>query len=125
MQHPVTTEYGKGIKQINETINAINYIKIQTVWLWPNVDAGSDEISKGLRTFREIKKPKLIHFYKNFSPEDFLKLIKNCSCIIGNSSSAIREGSYLGIQAVNIGTRQKGREHGKNIIFLYANYSNL
>ena len=117
LQHPVTTEYGKGIKQINETINAINSIKIQTVWLWPNVDAGSDEISKGLRTFREIKKPKLIHFYKNFSPEDFLKLIKNCSCIIGNSSSAIREGSYLGIPAVNIGTRQKGREHGKNIIF--------
>tara|TARA_Y100000590_G_scaffold97284_1_gene110624 strand:+ start:1123 stop:2274 length:1152 start_codon:yes stop_codon:yes gene_type:complete len=125
LQHPVTTEYGSGIKQINQTIEAVNSIKIQTVWLWPNVDAGSDEISKGLRTFREIKKPKLIHFYKNFKPEDYLKLIKNCTCIIGNSSSAIREGSFLGIPAVNIGTRQKGREHGKNIIFSDYNSKNI
>ena len=117
LQHPVTTEYGSGIKQINETIKAVCSVNMQTIWLWPNVDAGSDEISKGLRSFREIKKPKLIHFYKNFEPEDFLKLIKNCSCIVGNSSSAIREGSFLGIPAVNIGTRQKGREHGKNITF--------
>ena len=117
LQHPVTTEYGSGMRQINETIKAVSLINMQAVWLWPNVDAGSDEISKGLRSFREIEKPKLIHFYKNFKPEDFLKLIKNCSCMVGNSSSAIREGSFLGIPAVNIGTRQKGREHGKNIIF--------
>ena len=43
-------------------------------------------------------------------------MIYNSSCIIGNSSSAIREGSYLGIPAVNIGERQKDRENSINVI---------
>jgi UDP-N-acetylglucosamine 2-epimerase len=45
-----------------------------------------------------------------------LKLLYNSKAIIGNSSVAIRECSYLGIPAVNIGTRQAGRERGANVI---------
>jgi len=116
MQHPVTTEFGNGVEQINHTIEAIKKLKMQTIWFWPNPDAGSDEISKGLRIFRENDKPDYVYFIKNISPEDYARLISNCSCLIGNSSSAIREGSFLGVPAVNIGTRQNGREHGKNII---------
>jgi len=116
LQHPVTTEYGSGLVQIKETISAIKDLDMQVVWLWPNVDAGSDDISKGLRIFRESKKAKKIQFFKNFEPTDYLKLINNSSCIVGNSSSAIREASYLGVPAVNIGTRQQNREHGKNVI---------
>lgn len=116
LQHPVTTEYGSSLAQIKETISAIKDLDMQVVWLWPNVDAGSDDISKGLRIFRESKKAKKIQFFKNFEPTDYLKLINNSSCIIGNSSSAIREASYLGVPAVNIGTRQQNREHGKNVI---------
>ena len=115
LQHPVTTEFGQGFKQIKETIKAVSSINMQVVWLWPNIDAGSDDVSKGIRTFRERERPELIHFFKNFSPEDFIKLIGNCSCQIGNSSSAIREGSFLGIPVVNIGSRQNGRECGKNV----------
>lgn len=120
LQHPVTTEYGSGIAQIRETIKAIAAIRLQTVWLWPNVDAGSDDVSKGLRMFREIEKPDYIHFYRNFSPEDYVRLIANCACQVGNSSSALREGSFLGVPAVNIGTRQSGRECGANV--LHAGY---
>ena len=116
LQHPVTTEYGNGLRQIKATINAIKYLNTQVVWLWPNVDAGSDDISKGLRIFRETNQTKNIKFFKNFDPEDYLKLINNSSCIVGNSSSAIREGSYLGIPAVSIGTRQQNRERGKNVV---------
>ena len=36
--------------------------------------------------------------------------------MIGNSSSAIREGSFLGVPAVNVGSRQSGREMGENVI---------
>jgi len=116
LQHPVTTEYGMGIEQINCTLKAISRLKIQTIWLWPNIDAGSDDISKGLRMFRESEEPDYIHFYKNFSPEDYLRLIANCVCQIGNSSSALREGSFLGVPAVNIGSRQGGRECGDNVL---------
>jgi len=116
LQHPVTTEYGSGLEQINETIKAIHSLKMPTVWLWPNVDAGSDDISKGLRVFREKFDPDYIHFYRNFAPEDYYRLIANSSCLIGNSSSAIREGSYLGVPSVNIGTRQSGRECANNVL---------
>lgn len=116
MQHPVTTEYGDGFKQINETIKAVSKLNFPTIWLWPNVDAGSDEVSKGLRVYREKNIDSKIFFIKNFTAEDYLSVIYNCSCLIGNSSSAIREGGFLGVPAVNIGTRQTGREVGKNII---------
>lgn len=116
LQHPVTTEYGSGFSQINETLGAIKKLQMQTVWLWPNVDAGSDDISKGLRVFRENEKPDYIHFYRHFSVEDYARLISNCACLVGNSSSGIREGSFLGVPSVDIGTRQSLREKAENCI---------
>jgi len=123
IQHPVTTEYGKGFDQINETLKAIHSLDIQAIWLWPNVDAGSDDVSKGLRVYREKYLSSKIHFFRNFAVEDYARLINNSYCIVGNSSSAIREGSFLGIPAVNIGTRQKGREMGPNIINVDYNHN--
>jgi UDP-hydrolysing UDP-N-acetyl-D-glucosamine 2-epimerase len=116
LQHPVTTEYGQGFMQINETLAAVKALGMQAVWIWPNVDAGSDDISKGLRMFRERNRHLPIHFYRNFAPEDYICLIDNCACMVGNSSSGIREGSFLGVPAVDIGSRQNGRERGRNVI---------
>lgn len=115
LQHPNTLEYGKNPKFVEHTIKAMIKINMQIVWIWPNVDAGSGEISKLLRIYREKK---LLHnfcFIKNFTPEDYIKLIYNSSCVVGNSSSTIRECSFLGIPSVCIGTRQLGREKGINV----------
>ncbi len=117
LQHPVTTEYGEGYKQIQHTLQAINNLDTPTIWLWPNMDAGSEEIAKGIRTFREENDVKgNIHFFRHLSSEDYTRLINNCSCLIGNSSTGIKESSHLGIPVVNIGTRQAGRLRGKNVI---------
>ena len=116
MQHSVTTEIKDVKKHIDVTLSAINELKIPTFWFWPNVDAGSDSISKGIRAFREKNLSEHIHFFKNMEPQDFLILIKNSKCLIGNSSVGIRESSYLGTPVVNIGTRQKERHRGKNVI---------
>lgn len=116
LQHPVTTEYGRGFDQINETLRAVVASGIQAAWLWPNVDAGSDDVSKGLRMFRERHTPDKLHFYRNFAVEDYARLINNALCVVGNSSSSLREGSFLGVPAVNVGTRQGGREHGENVL---------
>jgi UDP-hydrolysing UDP-N-acetyl-D-glucosamine 2-epimerase len=115
LQHPVTTEYGKGFAQIGQTLEAISKIGMQAAWLWPNVDAGSDDISKGLRVFRERHNPDYLHFYRNFSPEDYVRLLDNCAVLVGNSSSGLREGAFMGVPTVNIGTRQQGREHAENV----------
>ena len=116
LQHPVTTEYSESRIQIEETLFAINDLGVPTFWFWPNVDAGSDGISKGIRAFRENIKPRFIHFFKNMEPADFLRLLYHSKCLIGNSSVGIRECSLMGVPVVNIGSRQNGRDRGGNVI---------
>ena len=118
LQHPVTTSFGQGFYQVTETLNALkSFPKIQKIVMWPNLDAGSDDVSKGIRHFREFNMKEKIYYYKNFSPENYARVLNNALCCVGNSSSFIREGAFLGVPAVIIGDRQEGREHGKNIIF--------
>jgi UDP-N-acetylglucosamine 2-epimerase len=116
LQHPVTTEYEMSRGQILETLHVVADSGIPTLWFWPNVDAGSDGTSSGLRAFREQARPSNIHFFKNMAPDDFLRLLYNSRCLIGNSSAGIRECSYLGVPVVNIGTRQSGRDRGGNVL---------
>ena len=116
MQHPVTTEYKDAKQNIEETLYAIHDLQIPTFWFWPNVDAGSDGSSKGIRSFRERIQPKNIHFFKNMEPLDFLRLLVNCRCLIGNSSVGIRECAFLGVPVINIGSRQNRRDRGNNVI---------
>jgi UDP-hydrolysing UDP-N-acetyl-D-glucosamine 2-epimerase len=116
MQHPVTTEYQQARRDVTETLYAVRDLDLPTLWFWPNVDAGSDGTSKGIRAFRENEKPTNIHFFKNMTPTDFLQLLYNSRGIVGNSSVAIRECAFLGVPAVNIGNRQAGRERGRNVI---------
>ena len=115
MQHPVTTEYEHVYEQIAPTLEAVRRLQVPVLWFWPNVDAGADGISKAIRMFREEARPQHVHFFKNMPPEDFLSLLFCSGCIVGNSSVAIREASYLGVPAVNIGTRQTGRERASNV----------
>jgi len=116
IQHPVTTEYEDNFKHIQETIDAIKELSMPVMWIMPNMDAGSDGINKGIRQFREGENPKFVHFFKSLPIEYYAPLLNNAACILGNSSSGIRESEYLGTPAVNIGTRQKGRHRGKNVI---------
>ncbi len=115
MQHPVTTEYSNSRTHIEETLYAIKDLKTPVLWFWPNVDAGADGTSSGIRSFRETHCPEKLHFFKNMEGEDFLRLLVNSKCLIGNSSVGIRECAYLGVPVVNIGTRQNKRDRGNNI----------
>lgn len=116
MQHPVTTEYASAREDVLKTLEAVYELDIPTFWFWPNVDAGADGTSNGIRSFREIKKPKNIYFFKNMEPNDFLKLLVNSKCLIGNSSVGIRECSFLKVPTVNIGSRQNRRQRGSNVV---------
>ena len=116
IQHPVTTEYDLAAEQVRATIKAVSNIAMSTVWLWPNIDAGTDAISHELRRFREMERPSWLRMFRNFSVEDYARLMNACACMVGNSSSALREGTFLGTPAVNIGTRQSNRERGSNVM---------
>ena len=114
--HPVTTEYSSSENQMEELLNAIKELNMQTVLIWPNIDAGSDGISQAIRRFREDNKHVKLHAYKNFEPEEYIPLLDNTVCAIGNSSSFIRDASFLGTPIVLVGSRQDGREHSDAVI---------
>lgn len=116
IQHPVTTEYVDARAHIEQTLKAAVELGRPTLWFWPNVDAGADGTSAGIRSFREIHAPANIHFFKSMSPEDFIRTLDKCDCIVGNSSVGIRECAYMGVPAVNVGVRQAGRDRGHNVV---------
>ena len=116
MQHPVTNEYQDSRKHIEATLRAIQKINKPTLWFWPNVDAGADGTSTGIRSFREQYAMENVHFFKNMEGDDFLSLLHNSLCLIGNSSVGIRECAYLGVPVVNIGSRQNRRDRGENVV---------
>ena len=116
MQHPVTNEYQDSRKHIEATLRAIQKINKPTLWFWPNVDAGADGTSSGIRSFRETFKLENVHFFKNMEGDDFLNLLNSSHCLIGNSSVGIRECAYLGVPVVNIGSRQNKRDRGENVV---------
>lgn len=115
LQHPVTTEYEHARDFVNETLHAANDLAMPILWFWPNVDAGSDGTSNGIRAFRESHNPPQFRFFKHMEADDFIRLLRGAQCLIGNSSVGIRECAALGVPVVNIGQRQDGRQRGTNV----------
>lgn len=115
-QHSVTTEFGEGTAQITASLEAVGRTGLQAVVLWPNADAGSEDIARGIRIWREQDKADGMHFFKNLPIDTYVRLMARTACLVGNSSSGIRDGAFIGTPAVNVGTRQVGRERGANVI---------
>lgn len=117
MQHPVTSEEHNRV-HMETLLETIGNLDLQTIWFWPNSDAGTNEIAKAIRRYREAKRSRKQHirFVTDMLPEDFIGLLGRARCLVGNSSSGIKESSYLGTPVVNIGSRQDGRLKGPNVI---------
>lgn len=109
IQHPVTSECMNSFDQIKETIEAIKESKIQCIVLLPNNDAGHSKIIKYI-------KANDVRWFPSLSTELFINLYRNVTALIGNSSSGIHETPTLKIPAINIGSRQQGRERAGNVI---------
>jgi len=121
IQHPVTTERDNR-EHIQETLHAIAAAGLPTVWFWPNPDAGTDEMAGSLRHMREAHSEltRQIRFITNVPVDEFVSLLKQTSCLVGNSSAGIKECSFLGTPVVNIGARQQGRtasSHAVNVAY--------
>jgi UDP-hydrolysing UDP-N-acetyl-D-glucosamine 2-epimerase len=114
--HPTTTEYGGERQQMEEVLEAVLRLKVQTILLWPNIDAGADHISKVIRVFRDRTAPMRLRTLTNLTPECYLKVLSNAACAIGNSSSFVRDASFFGTPVVLVGSRQEGREIGEHVI---------
>jgi UDP-hydrolysing UDP-N-acetyl-D-glucosamine 2-epimerase len=107
LHHPNTTE----CESIEPLIEALSVLDIKKVWVNPNTDAGNKTILKKIHNLKDVE------FVKDLQPEEYYRLLANCEYAIGNSSSFIKEGAFLGVAAVLVGNRQQGREHAHNIVF--------
>lgn len=106
LYHPVTTELQKLSERAKNLTDALLTSNEQYVVIYPNNDAGSEFI---LNEYERIQNHPNFRIFPSMRFEYFLTLLKNASCIIGNSSSGIREACIYGISAIDIGNRQKGR----------------
>lgn len=113
IQHPVTLESECASEQMMETMEAISDLKYQTILIYPNADAGG---RKMIEVIQKYSHQPYLKTFKNITRRDYLGLMKISSAIIGNSSSAIIEAPSFFLPAINIGTRQRGRERGDNVI---------
>jgi UDP-hydrolysing UDP-N-acetyl-D-glucosamine 2-epimerase len=114
--HPTTTEYGGERRQVTELLDALDELRHPTVLLWPNIDAGSDHVGKAIRLFRDHRKPDWLRTLINLSPEEYLQVLANAACAIGNSSSFVRDAGYFGTPVVLVGNRQAGRESDEHAV---------
>ena len=114
LYHPVTTQIKNSEIEIEKILKAIKKIKKSTIIIAPNSDPGFVKILRIIEKFN--KNDEQIQFYRNIPRQDYLGLLKNCSVLIGNSSSGMIEATCFKIPVINIGNRQKGRETGQNVI---------
>src|SRR5581483_2309565 len=93
---------------------ALEKMPNQIVFLYPNADAGSRELIRRAEAFaaRHSEARVLV----NLDHLSYLSLLKLSGALVGNSSSGIIESTSLGVPVVNIGIRQLGREHARNVL---------
>ncbi len=113
--HPTTTEYGGEAKQMESLLTALHAVGMPTLLMWPNIDAGSDHVSKTIRRFRDKHNPTWLRTLINLMPEDYLQVLANATCAIGNSSSFVRDAGFFGTPVVLVGNRQEGRETDQHV----------
>jgi UDP-hydrolysing UDP-N-acetyl-D-glucosamine 2-epimerase len=118
--HPTTTAYGTEQEEMWELLKALDHENVPTLMLWPNIDAGSDHISKTIRVFRDQNAPKWLRTITNLNPENYLRVLARASCAIGNSSSFVRDAGYFGTPVVLVGARQEGREVDAHVVPVHA-----
>lgn len=116
--HPDTERYEGLREDAQKFFGVVDELsaELNGIIIWPNVDGGSDKISKVIRSFREDGKLRNCKFYKNFDADDFPSIIKNASLCLGNSSSFLREGAHFGTPSVIVGGRQSNRDIYSNAI---------
>jgi UDP-hydrolysing UDP-N-acetyl-D-glucosamine 2-epimerase len=113
--HPTTTEHGDERPQMFQLLTALERLDTQALLLWPNIDAGSDQLSKAIRIHRDRAAGSRLRTLTNLGPEDYLRVLGAAACAVGNSSSFVRDASYLGTPVVLVGNRQEGRETAEHV----------
>jgi UDP-hydrolysing UDP-N-acetyl-D-glucosamine 2-epimerase len=113
VHHPVTL-LRDTTREANALFSALAQVDSQLVFVYPNADAGSRRLVDLTQKFVAARGNSRL--FVNLSHITYLSLLKNVAALVGNSSGGIMEATSLGLPVVNIGIRQRGREHAANVI---------
>jgi GDP/UDP-N,N'-diacetylbacillosamine 2-epimerase (hydrolysing) len=117
IQHPDHGEAERSGERMRQILGAVSEVGLSTLVGSPNSDPGHaairDEIAAAARST-----PALVHAYGNLPSTAFVALLRRASVLVGNSSCALVEAPLLGLPAVSVGPRQRGRTHGRNVRFV-------
>ena len=113
-QHPVVGEHEKAASQLMETAAAVRKTGLPAIWILPNMDAGNAAMRRAVARLKADTSK--IRFYASMPLPIYARVMAAARCLVGNSSSGIREAAFLGTPTVNVGTRQSGRERGGNVV---------
>ena len=111
--HPVTTEVAAAGTQMSALLDALERLRLQTVFTYPNSDAGGGEMT---RVLEERRSQPWLRIVPSMGSRRFLSLMRIAAAMVGNSSSGIFESPSFRIPAVNLGTRQHGRLRAANVL---------
>jgi UDP-N-acetylglucosamine 2-epimerase (non-hydrolysing)/GDP/UDP-N,N'-diacetylbacillosamine 2-epimerase (hydrolysing) len=113
VQHPVTTQPEYAGEQMAATLDAVRSFDAQTVLIYPNSDAGSDQM---ISEIESRSSGPLFHTFRNLPRRKYLGVMAAADVMVGNSSSGIIEAPSFDLPVVDIGPRQQGRERTKYTI---------
>lgn len=122
IQHVISTEIDSAAQQMNETLQAISELKLNTIMSYPNSDAGSRDMINIIEKYRTLPHLRI----EKFIPRDFfVNALRHASCLLGNSSLGLLEAPFLKLPVINVGNRQKARQHAGNVEFVPHNKNNI
>lgn len=112
--HPVTLEYEQTGEYIDELLAALEESGFDLVFTYPNADTQGRLIIDRIEAFRQ-RLPR-VQIAANLGTEGYFSLMQQAQAMVGNSSSGIIEAASFGLPVVNIGNRQRGRVHDRNVV---------
>ena len=124
--HSISTSPASAGKELGMVLEAIIRTGIFALIISPNSDPGHEQIIGGISAFiSEEKSREKIRFLPNVCQTDYFEILRQASVLVGNSSSGMIESGGLGVPCVNIGTRQKDRERGGNVLDAQCNVRDI
>ena len=113
--HPVTLEYRDTAAHIDELLAALEKTDGFIVITYPNADTAGRLIIERIEEFAG-RHPRRCRLAKSLGERLYLSLLRHADLMIGNSSSGLIEAPTFGLPVVNVGSRQRGRLRGANVI---------
>ena len=122
IQHVISGEVADGARQIKNTLEATTRLECNCIINYPNSDMGSREMIGVIERYKKLPNARVT---RNIPRKEFVNLLRNIDLLVGNSSMALLEGSFLRIPAISVGQRNLNRMNGGNVVFVKADTSKI